>query len=60
MTLFVCYACAMLALSAENAPRPARARQTPATTMNRPIRMRRLKKPDRALRFFFIGTSYER
>src|SRR6266571_3308315 len=59
MTLCCC-ASAMLVVSAENAPRVASARKTPARTMHRPIKARRRKKADRALRFLFIDTSYGR
>src|SRR5438552_824153 len=60
MILFFCCACAVLAVTVENVPRPASARQTPATTMNRPIRTRRLKKADSAVGFFFIDNNYPR
>ena len=52
--LCLCCACALLAVSAENVPRPARARKTPARTTNRPIKTRRLKKADFEVDFFFI------
>src|SRR6266516_1197470 len=43
--LCFCCACAELAVNAENVPRPASARKTPARTTNRPIKTRRLKNP---------------
>src|SRR5713101_6213960 len=52
--LFFCCACAMLAASAENAPKPTSARKTPARTINRPIKTRRLKKADCEADFFFM------
>ena len=42
---FFCCACAELAVIAENVPKPARARKTPARITDRPIRTRRLKNP---------------
>ena len=54
MGAFFCCACAMLAVSAENVPRPASARKTPVKTINRPIKTRRLKKADREADFFFM------
>ncbi len=44
---FFCCACAT--------PKPASARKTPARTINRPIKTRRLKKADCEVDFFFIG-----
>ena len=46
---------AELAVTAENVPRPASARKTPASTMKSPIKTRRLKKADCEADFFFIG-----
>ena len=42
-------------LFAENVPRPASARKTPARTINRPIKTRRLKKADCEADFFFMN-----
>ena len=53
--LCFCCACAEPAVIAENAPRPASARKTPARTINRPIKTRRLKKADREADFFFMS-----
>ena len=52
--LCFCWACAELAVIAENVPRPASARKTPARTMNRPNKTRGLKKADREADFFFM------
>ena len=40
-----CCACAELAVIPENVPKPSSARKTPARTINRPIKTRRLKNP---------------
>ena len=53
--LYLCCACALLAVSAENVPKPASARKTPARTINRPIKIRRLKKADCEADFVFIS-----
>src|SRR4029077_13719509 len=53
--LWFCCACAELAVIAENVPRPASARKTPARTINRPIKTRTLKKADREADFFFMN-----
>jgi hypothetical protein len=53
--LCFCCACAELAVSPENVPRPISARKTPARTINRPIKTRRLKKADREADFFFMS-----
>ncbi len=53
--LCLCCACAELAVIAENVPRPASARKTPANTMQRPIKTRRLKKADCEADFFFMS-----
>ena len=45
---------ALVRLFAANAPRPSSARKTPARTINRPIKTRRLKKADCEADFFFI------
>src|SRR5438128_6381822 len=47
MLIILCFCCAWaeLAVIAENVPRPAKARKTPARTTNRPIKTRRLKNP---------------
>ena len=52
--LCLCCACAELAVSPENVPRPISASKTPARTINRPIKTRRLKKADREVDFFFM------
>ena len=51
---FVCCACALLEVSAENAPRPPSARTTPARAINRPSKTRTLKKADCDVDFFFM------
>ena len=40
---------------AENTPKPANARKTPAKNNNTPIKTRRLKKADREADFFFMN-----
>ena len=55
MILWFCCACAELAVSPENVPRPISARKTPARTTNRPIKTRRLKKADCEVDFFFMS-----
>ena len=55
--LCFCCACAELAVTAENVPRPASARKTPAKTINRPIKTRRLKKADCDVDFFFMTND---
>src|SRR5437764_15317746 len=45
ISLCFCWACAELAVSHENVPRPISARKTPARTMNRPIKTRKLGNP---------------
>jgi hypothetical protein len=52
--LCLCCACAELAVSPENVPRPISARKTPARTINRPIKTRTLKKAECEADFFFI------
>jgi hypothetical protein len=56
MSIILCFccACAELAVSPENVPRPISARKTPARRINRPIRRRMLKKADREADFFFM------
>jgi len=54
--LWFCFACAELEARAENVPRPASARETPARTMNRPIKTRKLKKADREADFLFMNN----
>ena len=39
----------------ENVPTAASARRTPAMSMNKPIKTRRLKKADREADFFFMN-----
>ena len=51
MTVEFCCACA------ENVPRPSSARKTPARTINRPIKTRRLKKADCEADFFFMELA---
>jgi hypothetical protein len=41
-------------LAVENAPKPKSARKTPARTINRPIKGRRLKKADFEVDFLFM------
>ena len=53
--LCFCCACAELEAIAENVPRPASARKTPARTINRPIKTRTLKNADREADFFFMN-----
>jgi hypothetical protein len=53
--LCFCCACAELAVSPENVPRPISASKMPARTINRPIKTRRLKKADREADFFFMS-----
>ena len=57
MLIILCFgcACAELAVSPENVPKPISARKTPARTTNRPIKTRTLKKADCEVDFFFIG-----
>ena len=57
MLIILCFCCAFAELEviAENVPRPASARKTPARTTNRPIKTRRLKKADREADFFFMN-----
>ena len=43
---------------AENVPKPISARKTPARTINRPIKTRRLKKADCEVDFFFIDVEH--
>jgi hypothetical protein len=50
-----CCACAELAVSPENVPRPISARKTPARTINRPIKTRGLKNADCEVNFFFMS-----
>src|SRR5437588_11797803 len=52
---FCCCACAEVAVMVENVPKPANARKTPARTINRPIKTRRLKKADCEADFFFMN-----
>jgi hypothetical protein len=52
---FFCCALVELEALAENVPRPASARTTPASTINRPIKTRKLKKADREADFFFMN-----
>src|SRR5438552_7235295 len=56
MLTILCFCCAFreLAANAENVPKPASARKTPARTMNRPIKTRRLKNADFEADFFFM------
>src|SRR6266480_5819007 len=53
MVTLDCCACA------EKAPKPSSARKTPARTINRPIKMRRLKKADCEDFFFMDGVWAE-
>ena len=59
MSIILCFccACAEVAVIAENVPRPASARKTPARTMHTPIRTRRLKKADFEVDFFFMELA---
>ena len=57
--LCFCCACALLAVSAENVPRPASARRTPVRAMHTPIKTRRLKKADCEADFFFMELVNE-
>jgi hypothetical protein len=52
-----CSACAELAVTAENVPRPTNARKTPVKTIKRPIKTRRLKKADCEADFFFMELA---
>ena len=52
---FFCCACAEPAVIAENVPKPASARKTPAKTINRPIKTRGLRKADCEADFFFMN-----
>ena len=55
MLIILCFCCAFAELAlAENVPKPASARKTPARTINRPIKTRRLKKADCEADFFFM------
>jgi len=60
MSMILCFCCALagFAAVAENVPRLTSARKTPAKTINRPIKTRRLKKADREADFFFM-RSYD-
>ena len=55
MGAFFFCACALLAVSAENVPKLSSARKTPARTINRPSKTRRLKKADCEADFFFMN-----
>ena len=55
--LYFCCACAELAVIAENVPKLASAKKTPARTINRPIKTRRLKKADCEADFFFMELA---
>ena len=59
--IILCFCCAFaeLAAVAENVPRPAKARKTPARTINSPIKTRRLKKADCEADFFFMELVNE-
>src|SRR6266481_790942 len=59
MLIIFCFCCAWaeLAVIAENVPRPASARKTPARTVHTPIRTRRLKKAWQAFFYFFCGLG---
>ena len=56
MLIILCFCCAWaeLAVIPENVPRPASTRKTPARTINRPVKTRRLKKADCEADFFFM------
>src|ERR1041384_7891874 len=47
-----CFCC--VCADAENTPKPSSARETPASSMNRPIKTRRLKKAERVEERFFM------
>jgi hypothetical protein len=57
MLIILCFCCAFAELEAlaENVPRLASARKTPARTTKSPIKTRRLKKADREADFFFMN-----
>ena len=57
MLIILCFCCAFpkLAAIAENVPRPASTRKTPARRINKAIKTRKLKKADREVDFFFMG-----
>src|SRR5260370_30652164 len=55
LVIILCFCCTCA--SAENVPKPASARKTPAKPINRPIKTRRLRKADCEADFFFIGSS---
>src|SRR6266446_8170354 len=57
MSIILCFccACAELAVIPENVPTAASARRTPAMSMNKPIKTRRLKKADCEADFFFMN-----
>ena len=61
MSIILCFccACAELAVIAENVPRPASARKTPARRINRPIKTRKLKKADCEADFFFMNGEVD-
>ena len=60
MLIILCFYCACaewaVTATAENVPRPASARKTPASRTNTPIRTRTLKKADREADFFFMSS----
>jgi hypothetical protein len=58
MILCFCFCCVLVELAAiaENVPMLASAMKTPARTMNRPIKTRKLKKADREADFFFMSS----
>src|SRR5215475_7010617 len=63
MSMILCFGfwCVLIGLAAiaENVPMLASARKTPARTMNRPIKTRKLKKADREADFFFIEVVHD-
>src|SRR6266496_3748199 len=61
MSIILCFCCpcAELAVIAENMPRPASARTTPARTMHTPIKTRGLKNADCEVGFFFIDGIWD-
>jgi hypothetical protein len=49
-----CFVCAELAAFAENPPKPSSARETPARSIDRPIKTRTLKNADLEVDVFFM------
>src|SRR4051812_30191662 len=57
MLIILAFGCASAEVAvADNVPRPASTRTTPARTTQRPIKIRRLKKADFEVDFFFMWT----